>query len=429
MSRLLWLGLLTRRTVDALRSFRQDSLLEWCRGDPAKPSLELLRSLTDEHVLRALMEHRRLTRAELAARTGLSKPTVSRERAPARSEAGLLADTGERTTGRGRVGSYYGLADDVGCALAVSVAPEGVVAETHRRPRRRASHGNRSTSRGRPDRRRSAGTARRGPRQRSRTSHDEPRLAVVSAADPVDRATGRLVHLPDAPFLLGELDPVDVLAGSSTARSSSTTTSTGRHGPNATPSRRSLDDFAYLYLGEGLGCAVVSDGEVRRGHAGLAGEIAHVVTIGPDGRAVPFIEVFAALDLRQPASTAIDVRRTAGRRSNPMTRKHAICGQPWPGRSAASSPPWSPSADPELVVVGGHVGHRRPSSSTPSPRSSSDSPAMSRSGPRDSPTHPPSPAPGTTHSMSFKRPSPPPPDRHEPERARQWPAPGPPRHS
>jgi len=34
---------------------------------PAKPSLDLLRSLTDEHVVRALMEVGRLTRAELAA--------------------------------------------------------------------------------------------------------------------------------------------------------------------------------------------------------------------------------------------------------------------------------------------------------------------------------------------------------------------------
>jgi predicted NBD/HSP70 family sugar kinase len=34
----------------------------------------------------------------------------------------------------------------------------------------------------------------------------------------------------------------------------------------------------YLFLGEGLGCAVLTDGDVRRGHAGLAGEIAHVVT-------------------------------------------------------------------------------------------------------------------------------------------------------
>jgi predicted NBD/HSP70 family sugar kinase len=42
-----------------------------------------------------------------------------------------------------------------------------------------------------------------------------------------------------------------------------------------------MDDFVYLYLGEGLGCAVVSDGEVRRGHAGLAGKISHLITAGP----------------------------------------------------------------------------------------------------------------------------------------------------
>src|ERR1700760_56985 len=99
--------------------------------DPAKPSLELLRALTDEHVLRALMRRPRLTRAELAAATGVSKPTagesVRRLVAP-----GLVADTGERTTGgrgRGRVGSYYSLAEDVGLALAVSIAPEGIIAE------------------------------------------------------------------------------------------------------------------------------------------------------------------------------------------------------------------------------------------------------------------------------------------------------------
>src|SRR5947209_15891993 len=95
---------------------------------PAKPSLELLRSLTDEHVLRALLDERRLTRAQIAAHTGISKPTVG-ESVRRLTEAGLLRDTGERTTGRGRVGSYYALADGLGCALVASIAPEGVVAE------------------------------------------------------------------------------------------------------------------------------------------------------------------------------------------------------------------------------------------------------------------------------------------------------------
>jgi DNA-binding MarR family transcriptional regulator len=42
----------------------------------AKPSLDLLRELSDEHVLRALIARDRMTRAELAAYTGISKPTV-----------------------------------------------------------------------------------------------------------------------------------------------------------------------------------------------------------------------------------------------------------------------------------------------------------------------------------------------------------------
>ena len=99
---------------------------------PAKPTLELLRSLTDEHVLRALMQARRLTRADLATRTGLSKPTVG-ESVRRLTEAGLLLDTGERTPGgrgRGRVGSYYALAGTAGSALVASIAPDGVVAES-----------------------------------------------------------------------------------------------------------------------------------------------------------------------------------------------------------------------------------------------------------------------------------------------------------
>src|SRR5215475_1932599 len=94
-------------------------------GDPAKPTLDLLRSLTDEHVLRALMRERRLTRAALAAGTGISKPAVS-DSVRRLSEAGFLADTGERTVGgrgRGRVGAYYALAGGIGTALAVSIAP------------------------------------------------------------------------------------------------------------------------------------------------------------------------------------------------------------------------------------------------------------------------------------------------------------------
>jgi predicted NBD/HSP70 family sugar kinase len=335
--------------------------------ETVKPSLELLRSLSDERVLRGLMRHRRLTRAELATETGLSKPTVS-ESVRRLTEHGLLADTGERTPGgrgRGRVGSYYGLTAGAGTALVVSVGPEGVVAETvdahgdvlsraHRpidRPARPAQvaaalHAAVAPAEpGLPDPRTLPGS------DPERLRPDivwlrplRPRLAVVSAADPVDRATGRMIALPDAPFLLGELDPVKILEP---YVDGPVTVDNDVNWAARAESDRAPADFAYLFLGEGLGCAIVSDGEVRRGAAGLAGEIAHVVTTGPGGRAMPFIDVFAELGLRRAGSTAIDVGRLLADTAARPALATAVTGV-LAGLVAL--------ADPGLVVLGGGWG-------------------------------------------------------------------------
>jgi predicted NBD/HSP70 family sugar kinase len=320
----------------------------------AKPSLTLLRSLTDEHVLRALLQERRLTRAELAGRTGISKPTVS-DSVRRLAERGLVRDTGERTSGRGGVGSYYSLADDLGVALVVSVAADGMVAETI------DPHGDVVSRRSQPvpgaEHPAEVSRALRALAASALPDRSVPvRLAVVSAADPVDRATGRLIQLPDAPFLVGELAPVEVLsplvAGPVVvdndvhwaARAERTAA-----GPGA------LEDFAYLYLGEGLGCAVVSDGEVRRGHRGIAGEIAHLLTRGPRGRATAFIDVFADVGLRRVGSTAVDTAALvqsveAGTATGQRTRAAlagAVCGV----LAAIVA-----ITDPEVIIVGGAWG-------------------------------------------------------------------------
>jgi predicted NBD/HSP70 family sugar kinase len=322
--------------------------------NPAKPSLELLRSLTDEHVLRALIAQPRLTRAEIAARTGISKPTVG-DSVRRLTEAGLLRDTGQRTTGRGRVGRYYALAEDLGVALVVGIAPEGVVAEAVNVYGQVVAREGAEV--GRPARPDVVAGALHAVVGRVLADGVGPaRMAVVSAADPVDRASGRLVHLPDAPFLVGELSPVEalapVVAGPVTVDND---VNWAARAERAAAASEGLDDFAYLYLGEGLGCAVVADGEVRRGRSGLAGEIAHVLTRGPGGRAVPFTEVFAELRLRQPGSTAIDVVAVlqavdadgdaADGVLPPLTE--AICGV----ISALVA-----LTDPQVVVIGGTWG-------------------------------------------------------------------------
>ena len=134
--------------------------------------------------------------------------------------------------------------------------------------------------------------------------------ATLSVAGPVDRATGRLVRLPDSPFLVDALDPVPVLTPLlGTGPDRGQRRRLGGNGRADEGSAQGLDDFVYLYLGPGLGGAVVSAGRVLHGGRGLAGEIAHVRTIGPGGRAVRLVEVFADLGLRRPGSAALDVER------------------------------------------------------------------------------------------------------------------------
>ncbi|ANZ34743.1 ArsR family transcriptional regulator [Lentzea guizhouensis] len=310
----------------------------------AKPSVELLRSISDEHVLRSLLAERKLTRAELAVLTGLSKPTVS-DSVRRLTENGLVADTGERTPGgrgKGRVGSFYALAEDVGSALVVDIGAGGVVAELVN------VYGD-VVARELVEIESPADVPAALPVAAAAVADPalggHVRLAVVSAADPVDRHTGRLVQLPDSPFLTGELDPVRVLRPFV-------------RGPVvvdndvnwAARAEQASGDYLYLYLGEGLGGALVNDGEVRRGFSGLAGELAHVHTIGPDGRAVPFIEVFGLLGLRKPRTTAIDVDRLLA------ADNHALA---WIADAVIGVATTLISVlDPELIVLGGSWGGR-----------------------------------------------------------------------
>ena len=300
------------------------------------------------------MAHERLTRAELATETGISRPTIS-ESVRRLDAADLVRDTGVRTTGRGRVGSYYALAPDLGGALVVGIAPEGVVAEVVDvrgamvgRSVRPVPHTTRS---GRVRRALDAAVA-----EACDQSTVPVVLSVVSAADPVDRESGRLIHLPDAPFLVGDLDPVSVLkprVSGPVIVDNDVNWAARAESAAARPGE--LDDFAYVHLGEGLGCAVVSDGEVRRGHHGLTGEITHVLTTGPGGRSVPLTEVFELMGMRTAGTSAVDVSALLSRVDSggaSARRMLEVLGAAVSGVLAAVVA----FADPRVIVVGGGWG-------------------------------------------------------------------------
>lgn len=271
-------------------------------------SLDLLRRITDRHVVDQLLAAEALTRAEIAARTGISRPTISESMR--RLEAvGLVGETGRQVGRRGRAGTFYALRDDAGRALAVSAGPEGLVAEV------RGVRGDlvERVERAAPS---PVAAAELGPLLRSLveealTAGAGPlRASSMSVANPVDRRTGVLVHLPNSPFLVDEFRPAAVLADLlGPELDLDNDVNWAALAEDQEGNGADLADFCYCHLGFGLGGAVMRGGRLVRGAAGLAGELAHVLTHGPGGRSLRLIECFAALDLLLPGSEAIDVTR------------------------------------------------------------------------------------------------------------------------
>jgi predicted NBD/HSP70 family sugar kinase len=182
---------------------------------------------------------------------------------------------------------------------------------------------------------------------------------MVSAADPVDRASGRLVHLPGAPFLVGELSPAELLGEivrGPIVVDNDVHWAARAERDAAEVAGEAWADVVYLYLGEGLGGAIISDGEVRRGGSGIAGEIAHMITVGPDGAAVRFLDLFRELGLRHPESTAIDVEALDKAIRDPGLGPGVLGALARAIGGVLSSV--VALCDPELVVLGGPWGGR-----------------------------------------------------------------------
>lgn len=321
---------------------------------PRRPTLGVVRELTDQHVIDQLLTETELTRAELSARTGISKPTIS-ESVRRLAEAGLLAEAGQQLGRRGPAGTYYRLRTDVGVAVAASAGPDGILAElldVRGRGLARVHH---------PVEVPTTRSALEPVLVAAVTSalRDAPgpvMAATLSVAGPVDRVTGRLVRLPDSPFLVDDLDPVPLLTPVlGLAPLVDNDVDWAALAERVEGSARGLDDFAYVFCGPGLGGAVVSGGDVLHGGRGLAGEIAHIATVGPGGRAMRLVEVFAELGLRRAGSAALDVPRlravldgaTADDRSRADAVLLALAGV------IASV---GTLLDPQAVIVGGPWG-------------------------------------------------------------------------
>lgn len=271
--------------------------------DGQLPTLDLLRRMTDSHIVAHLVRSP-ATRAELAHATGLSKPTVS-ESVRRLGENGVVREGAVRTGGRGRAGTLVELDEDAGTGLAIHAGEGEVTTEVvDLRGEVRGRHTEPVST---PVTAAALGAALAHTARVARASAPGPvRVAAISVADPVDPHTGRVVDLPGSPFLVGDVDLPRLMSGLV-------------RGPVAVDNdvnwsalaelelgaARGLSDIVQVHLGAGVGAAIVVDGRVVQGSRGTAGEIAQLPWAGH----TTLVRRLADLGLAAPGEWRLDLER------------------------------------------------------------------------------------------------------------------------
>ncbi|GII93943.1 ROK family transcriptional regulator [Sinosporangium siamense] len=245
---------------------------------PGTPSL--LRAINDRAALQALLERGPLTRPEIGAITGLSKPTAS-QLLVRLQEAGLVVLDGIREGLPGRTAELYRINHKVAYVGALDVTPsriEVAVADITGAAAGRFRLATPGRSGGDVVHR--VREALEGACAGGSVPPSALRRVVIGIQGAVDPATGRLgyaAHIPGwhIPDLLGTLReglgvPVDVendvnlVALAEQARGIA----------------RGHADFVLMWADEGIGSALVLGGRLHRGATGGAGEVGYMPAVG-----------------------------------------------------------------------------------------------------------------------------------------------------
>ncbi|HEX3712545.1 MAG TPA: ROK family transcriptional regulator [Trebonia sp.] len=238
------------------------------RQKPGTPSL--LRELNDRAALELLLTEGSLTRAQLSERTGVSKVTVSQMLARL-EERGLVMVAGEQAGGRGPNAALYSAVPSSAYVAGLYVESDQVSAAVSDVTGRRVADISVDPN-GADD---PVGMVRDAIGRACESGGiDFSALSAVVIGSPgvLDPRTGapRLaVNLPT--WHEGVLEALrEVLHTAVVIENDVNLAAMAERGGGAAAG---LDDFAFIWLGTGLGLATVSNGQVRRGVGGAAGEI------------------------------------------------------------------------------------------------------------------------------------------------------------
>lgn len=226
-------------------------------------------------VLEALWAAPRGSRSELAAQTGLSKPTVA-SALRALETGGLVRERGRTTGRRGPSASLYEPVVDAALVLGVDVGAHhvrAVLADLDAEIRQETS-----VDIEHPDARHVLMALRT-----LRAELDDPavELAVVGSPGVVDPVSGRIRSSPQIEGWEGMQAEAVIGAELSVETRVDNDVNLSALGELARGAGRGRNSFVYLNLGSGVGAGLVLEGGLHRGRHGAAGEVGYLA-VGPD---------------------------------------------------------------------------------------------------------------------------------------------------
>ncbi len=251
---------------------------------PLPGTPRLLRAINDRAALELLLARGPLTRSQIGELTGLSKVTASQlvERLV---ERGLVSGVGEQGGGRGPNAQLYAVRAESAYVVGVDVGPEHVVAACA--DIRGTVHSRIELSTKDTDD--PVGVVHRAVMEAAKTANapiPSVRRVVLGTPGLVDPNTGDFAFAVDLPRwqrgLLAALRE-DLAIPVSFENDVNLVAVAEAHSGAA----QGVDDFALLWVGRGVGLAIVLGGKIHRGFTGAAGEVGWLPVAGGQVRRDP----------------------------------------------------------------------------------------------------------------------------------------------
>jgi predicted NBD/HSP70 family sugar kinase len=188
--------------------------------------------------------------------------------------------------------------------------------------------------------------------------------ATVGSSGVLDPSRGLLAHAPNLPGWgrQGLVGAIREQLG--TALSFENDVNLAALGERSHGAGRGVENFAFLWIGTGVGMGVIIDGELYRGAGGAAGEIGYM-PLGTGDPADPRFRRRGMLEEWASASAVTGAARSTGLRQAAKgvfaaarrgDRAAAAVVEEEAGRIAVAIAAVAPVLDPQLVVLGGGIG-------------------------------------------------------------------------